>query len=131
MAVDEIPLFGMLKAKMGWLSARQGVLADNVAHADTPGHQARDLDRPDFRKFVDNEPGLAMRTAGAGHLSGAGRSADPRTRVSGTWEAVPDGNSVSVEHQMMKVTETAGEYRLATSLYTKSMGLIRMAIGGR
>ena len=38
----------MLRERMSWLNARQDVLSQNVANADTPGYTARDLKPLDF-----------------------------------------------------------------------------------
>ncbi|MGF1455568.1 MAG: hypothetical protein ACFB6R_09350 [Alphaproteobacteria bacterium] len=132
MAFEGVPLMGMIKRKMEWLGARQQVLARNVAHADTPGYRAQDLKRPDFQRLMAGESeALPMRRSAADHMASApsaGRFAPERV---GAWETVPDGNSVTVEEQMLKVTETVGEYRLATNIYSKSVNLLRTAIGGR
>jgi len=36
MGPDDIPLFGMLKSRLGYLTERQKLVAQNVANADTP-----------------------------------------------------------------------------------------------
>ncbi len=132
MAFEGVPLMGMIKRKMEWLGARQEVLAQNVAHADTPGYRTRDLERPDFRTVMAGEnDALAMRRSSGRHIQAAPVSVALRNEKVAGWETVPDGNSVSVEEQMMKVTETVGEYRLATNIYSKSVNLLRTAIGGR
>ena len=41
----------------------------------------------------------------------------------------PDGNSVSLEDQMMKVTQNQMDYQMATSLYARSLGLLKTALG--
>ena len=43
MNVDSIPLFGLLKGKLGYLNQRQRLIAQNVANADTPGYAPTDL----------------------------------------------------------------------------------------
>jgi flagellar basal-body rod protein FlgB len=39
MGPDDIPLFGMLKSRLGYLTERQKLVAQNVANADTPGYR--------------------------------------------------------------------------------------------
>ena len=48
MAITDIPLFSMLRTRMHWHQERQRVLAENVANADTPRFQPRDLAPPRF-----------------------------------------------------------------------------------
>jgi flagellar basal-body rod protein FlgB len=46
-----------------------------------------------------------------------------------TYEVAPAGNAVVIEEQLMKVTETQGDYRLVTTLYQKHLSMLRAAIG--
>ena len=48
MAISDIPLFSMLRTRMQWHQERQRILAENVANADTPQFQPRDLAPPQF-----------------------------------------------------------------------------------
>ena len=43
MGPGDLSLFAAMKQKMQWHQARQGVLAENVANAETPGYRSRDL----------------------------------------------------------------------------------------
>ena len=49
---SSVPLLSLLTTRMSWLSGRQSVLAQNVANADTPGYQARDMKPMDFAALV-------------------------------------------------------------------------------
>jgi flagellar basal-body rod protein FlgB len=42
-AITDIPILSMLRTRLDWSKARQRVLAENVANADTPSSRARDL----------------------------------------------------------------------------------------
>ncbi len=48
MPITDIPILSMLRERMQWQQARQQVLAENVANADTPDYQAKDLAPLDF-----------------------------------------------------------------------------------
>jgi flagellar basal-body rod protein FlgB len=43
----------------------------------------------------------------------------------------PAGNAVNLEDQMLKVSANQMDYAAATSLYSRSLGLIKTAIGKR
>ena len=135
MAISDIPLFGMLRERMGWLNARQGVLAENVANANTPGYEARDLRDLDFGALVGRAHGrLDLAVTRAGHIAAGppGPQGGPYKRTGAPdSETSPSGNSVVLEEQMLKVAETQMDYQTATGLYAKGLGLIRMAITGR
>ena len=130
MSVTDIPLFSMLRGRLGWLSERQRVVAENVANADTPGFAARDLDQPaDFATALDQQRGVvAMRTSPM-HI------APPRTADQGPFtvqaspdsETTPDGNSVVVEEQMLRMAESRMAYDAAIGFYQKSMNMLRLA----
>lgn len=120
-----IPLFSMLKSKMSWHKARQQVLSENVANASTPGYQARDLKPPVFSASTGRSlSGVRVSRTHVAHLDGAVSSG----RMSRTdWDVSPKGGGVVLEEQMIKSAENQMDYQLATDLYSKSLGLLRMA----
>ncbi len=130
MAVTDLPLFQALKSKMQWHQARQGVLAENIANADTPGFQVRDLKTYSFEEHVGfGSHGVSTATTKPGHISGSisGSGAEKVEKVD-SFEVTPSGNSVNLEEQMMKITENQMDYQAVTTLYTKGLGLIRTAL---
>lgn len=126
-----MPLLATLTGRMAWLNARQQVLAENIANADTPGYVPRDLKQPNFRNLVHSEGvKLAPRATDASHLRGAtGGSRFATQEQKGTYETTLDGNAVVLEEQLMKVTKTAGDYQTATNLYRRYLSMFRTAIG--
>lgn len=123
-------MFRALKSKMHWHQSRQGVLSENVANADTPGYRARDMKPFDVDK-LDNtgSAGLSTAITQKNHLAGFMTASSNKNTKVDSFEITPDGNSVSLEEQMMMVTANQMDYQAATSLYTKSIGLIRIALG--
>ena len=132
MNLDDIPLFSMLRGRLGYLNKREQVIAQNVANADTPGYVARDLKAFSFRSQMDKASGLQMvvpTQTNAAHLSGTAPRSD------GAWKTVSapdsettlDGNQVVLEEQMIKMTEARMNYDAAIGFYQKSLSLIRMA----
>lgn len=57
MSTQNIALFKAMAAKMDYLDHRQRVVAQNVANADTPGYQARDLTEVDFGRVLQKATG--------------------------------------------------------------------------
>ena len=138
MAFSDIPILGALKSKLKWHQARQGVLAQNIANANTPKYQPRDLERVDFSSMVPqstrNSSSISTQKTHAFHISlpsiSIGSSVNSyEVKTSQDWEITPNGNAVSLEDQMIKVTENQMEYQAATTLYSRSLGLLRLAIG--
>jgi flagellar basal-body rod protein FlgB len=125
-------LFALLSRKTAWLAARQGILAQNVANADTPGFRPSDL-LPFDRTFAALRPPDAptlARTMPA-HLPGTTvpRADEPRGRRTGSWEVAPSGNAVVLEEQMEKLARTQLDHQLATSLYIRHVAMLRTALG--
>ncbi|MCA8889853.1 MAG: flagellar basal body rod protein FlgB [Parvularculaceae bacterium] len=125
------PLLAGLAQRLQFLSARTGVIAQNIANADTPDYSARDVAPADFKKLASaGASAQALRTSDPRHIrAAANSSAAVRTVAAPDGEAALNGNNVSLETQMMKLSETRMDYQLASSVYRKGLGLVRLAIG--
>ena len=132
MSVTDLPLFSMLKSRMYWLEARQKVLAENVANADTPGFRGADLKQLDFHDALQatGAGNVTLATTTPGHIAGTsgGKFAvDAR----GGFETTPRGNAVVLEDEMLKVAQNQMDHQAATALYARGIGLIKTALGRR
>ncbi|WP_346764287.1 flagellar basal body rod protein FlgB [Caulobacter sp. SLTY] len=135
MNIGDIPLFSMLRSRLGYLSDRQNVIAENIANANTPGFVARDVAPFTFESQLRGQAGgLGMMQPAqtqAGHMAAAPRRASAQThakpRKTGDSEVTLNGNAVVLEDQMIKMTETRMQYDAAIGFYQKSMALLRMA----
>lgn len=129
MALSDIPILSMLRSRMQWNQARQQVLAENVANADTPNYQAKGLAPPDFQRELSSAS-LALARTSPGHIGGVGdgNSEFARDRT-GHYQIRPRGNSVTHEDEMLKVAANQMDFEAVTSLYTHSLALIKLAIG--
>jgi flagellar basal-body rod protein FlgB len=132
MPISDIPILSMLRERMQWHQARQQVLAENVANADTPNYQAKDLAPPNFQRELTAAT-LAMTRTDPGHIDGqgggGGGGADFAADETGRYEITPRGNSVTHEDEMMKVASNQMDFEAAASMYTHSLALIKLAIG--
>ena len=127
-------LMQALKTRMHWHQSRQKLLAENVANADTPNYRARDLAPPEFGRSQSSLPaGVTLVRTAAGHLGGSTASGTGPFQLDrkGTYEVRPAGNAVTLEDEMMKVANNQMDYQAATTLYTRSLGLLKTAIGRR
>lgn len=100
---------------------RQFHVARNIAHADTPGYRATDL-RP-FEDVYDS--GKALRITRSGHLD---TSAAART-VERPGEESPNGNTVSVEIEMVAAADVKSAHDRAVTIYGTSMDILRASLG--
>jgi flagellar basal-body rod protein FlgB len=133
MAISDLPIFSMLRTRMNWHQERQRLLAENVANADTPGYRPRDLSPLDFGRQVQQASGqLQLALTAPGHLTGAGGAgAGFALERSGKYDVRPAGNAVNLEDEMLKVAANQMDHQAAISLYARSMGLLKTAIGKR
>lgn len=133
MLLKDMPVFSALTRQMDWLTARQKVLSHNIANADTPGFIGRDLKPLTFRELVTS-PDASMRVAktASGHLAPKSEADDGYRRSSARdFDVTPGGNSVALEEEVIKMSDTRMAYDMAVSLYRKNIGMLKMAIGGR
>ena len=113
-------------------AARQSVIAQNIANADTPGYRAKDI--ASFADTFRTDDGSALRTTRARHLSGGAAAGhadlDPQT-VFRAGAMSPNGNSVALEAEMMAAAEAKRDHDLALTVYKTSLGIMRTALGRR
>jgi flagellar basal-body rod protein FlgB len=128
MAITDIPIFSMLRTKMQWHQQRQNVLAQNVANADTPNYRPLDLAEQKFQLGAPGPAPLRLARTDPGHLDGFTGGGDFPNNPN-QYQVRPAGNAVNLEDEMMKVAANQMDYQSATQLYSRSMGLLKTAIG--
>ena len=131
MPISDIPLFSMLRMRMQWHQERQKVLAENVANADTPQFRPRDLKPLDFGTRVQQAGQVRLASTDPSHIAASSGGGAFATDRNSKYDVRPAGNAVNLEDEMMKVASNQMDYQAAVSLYSRSMGLIRTAIGGK
>lgn len=134
MAASLPPLFQLLSARANFLQARHAVLSQNVANADTPRFQPKDLVEPNLANALNHQPQgvkpVALERTRSDHLAGMSSSpATPRRQQIDGFEVAPSGNAVLIEEQLRHLGNAERGYQLATSIYGKYVGLLRTAIG--
>ena len=109
-------------------TVRHRVVAENIANADTPGYRARDVQS--FANYV-NESFTARANrpehTGSLHLDPAAmRTKEFEVR---TMQASPNDNSVSLEDEIVKSTETRGQHAMALAVYRKTAEFLKTSLG--
>lgn len=122
---ETLDLTRMARAMAAHSGARLGVVARNIANADTPGFRAMDL--PDFAETY--RPSGALRTTRAGHLGDGPPAAGPEPRPSGTSGAAPNGNTVSLEAELQRTALIRRDHELALAVYRNTSDIIRASLG--
>lgn len=131
MGMMDLPIFSALTDRMKWHQERQGLLAENIANAETPGYQGRDLKQFNFASQMGSSASLTAVATQPMHISiGGGPGGAPfGAQQAHGFEVTPEGNAVSLEDEMMKVTTNMTDYQAATSVYEKSMKILKTAMG--
>lgn len=130
MDLSQIPLFKAIGLRLGYLEDRQRVLAENIANIDTPDYKPHDLKAPDFASMaqaelghltpVATEPGHISPPAGGGHFRSE--------KDTHAYETTVSGNSVSLEKELLKVSQTTFDHQTMIDLYRKQIGLLKLAL---
>ena len=123
---EKLEITRMAQAMARHAGARLGLVAQNVAQADTPGYKAQDL--PDFADSYRGSGGEALRTTRPGHLRGTdgGLAAQVMTDRAG---ASPNGNTVSIETEMVKAVGVRQQHEMALAIYRNTSEIIRASLG--
>ncbi|GGH39534.1 flagellar basal-body rod protein FlgB [Cribrihabitans marinus] len=123
---QDLTVFKTAHAMATHAGTRQAVIARNMANADTPGYRARDI--PSFAETLAQSGGqMPMRTTRAGH----GRAAPGAHPAEFTRDAPadPNGNSVSVEEEVLMAVEVKRQHDRAIAIYKSSLTLLRSSLG--
>ncbi len=130
--LNDLPLMSFIRDKMRWQQARQTVLASNIANADTPGYRPSDLKPMSFSQHLDNgrSPMKGMAVTHVKHMDLAlgGDAGFDKNRTS-DFEVTPSGNGVVLEDEMIKVAGNQFDHQMASTIYKRSLGLLKIAIG--
>lgn len=132
MSINDLPVLSALRTKMQWHQERQRVLSENVSNSDTPNFRPRELVEPKFDKTgapAGSMGPLAMTVTSASHMMPAGAASRFDQNKNAGFETRPAGNAVNLEEEMMKSANNQMDYAAVTSLYSKSLHLLKTAIG--
>lgn len=99
-----------LERYMDLLTARQKLVASNIANADTPGYRTRDLD---FQGEFQSAAGLAPEVV----------------QVTGL-PVKNDGNNVSLDREARLLAENALRFQVASNLMKSEIHNLQTAITG-
>ena len=123
----KIGLFDVAEKRLMWTAQRQGVLAANIANANTPAYQARDIDL--FASVLAGQGGVEPTRTQPGHLAGSIPGGLASLTKNPPKVRALDGNSVALDDQLTKVADTQTTQALVTTVWKKYMGMFSMALG--
>src|SRR5690606_25117364 len=99
---EKLELLRLAHGLAAHAAQRQALVAQNVANADTPGYRARDL--APFETIYQTAPSVPLKVTRPGHADGGASLVGAMGRDAPDAEE-PNGNTVSLEDQMLKAAE--------------------------
>ncbi len=110
---QNLDIFGLADARARHAAARQAQVAQNIANADTPGYRARDIVPFDevFRAAGGDANAMSMRSIDAGGIE------------------APNGNTVSLEQEMVRSVDAQRDHNRALMVYRSAMTVMRTSLG--
>jgi flagellar basal-body rod protein FlgB len=125
---EKLEIFRMSHAMASHAGARQAVVAQNMANADTPGYAARDIAA--FKTLYE-APGVTHlpRATREGHLLGPGVQSGYTAEERAGAQRDPNGNSVALETEMLNAVEVKRQHDRAIAIYRSSLTVLRTALG--
>lgn len=109
-------------------AARQSIVARNVANVDTPGYKAEDM--KGFAEVLSNHMGKSgPRSTRELHVIRGPSQSGYEVVPTSTSEAKPNGNTVSIEAEMLKAVEVERRHSRALAVYQASLDILKTSIG--
>ncbi len=125
---DSLQIFQMAGAAARHAGTRQSVTAQNMANADTPGYRARDVEA--FADSYAPQDSMAMKATRSNHILPDDGASGAAPGLFDVTDAIsPNGNSVSLEEEMLKSVESERQQDRALAIYRHAMTVLRTSIG--
>lgn len=124
--LETLTLTRMAGALADHAASRMDLIARNVAQADTPGYKAMGL--PDFAQVYDAGFADTMRATRPGHITTAPSETQAIAQPS-AGEAQPNGNTVSLEREMVASASVRQEHDMALAVYSHARDILRASLG--
>ncbi|WP_265500095.1 FlgB family protein [Paracoccus beibuensis] len=128
---EKIEMMRMARAMGQHVADRQVAVTRNIVNADTPGYRASDL-----QPFAES---YELAASGGGGL----RTTDPRHMAAPQWSPAgarlmqttdpisPNGNSVSLEEEMVRAADVKRQHDLSLGIYRSALDLMQASLGRR
>jgi len=126
-------IFGIHESALLLYGQRLGVLANNLANADTPGFKARDVDFAAVLSQSANSPDapLALGATRPGHIVIAADPTSPaELKYRNPYQAALDGNTVEMPVEQAAFAENNVRYQASLGFINNQIAELQLAISG-
>lgn len=127
---ENLEVFRMSHAMAVHAGQKQAVTAQNVANADTPEYQARDIIgfSETYRLDPSNGGWGTQKATRETHIHGAAAGHTPDPIIDEQGVGSPNGNTVSLENEMLKSLDAKRQHDRALAIYKSSLGILRSTL---
>lgn len=123
---ENLDIFRMSSAMASHASRRHAIAAENMANSDTPGFKAMRVSA--FADLVDGGTGFGMRATRAGHMHGTSAHLENAPIKLETDGPSPNGNTVSVESEMLEAVAARREHDRALTIYKSALKILHSTL---
>ncbi len=125
-------IFGIHEQALMVHGQRLGVLATNLANADTPGYKARDIDFSAVLSQTDSETSLPLQATHAAHITfNDGGSSPGYLKYRNPYQASLDGNTVEMPVEQAAFSENNVRYQASLNFINLRIAELQLAIAGQ
>ena len=125
-----IEVFKMSHAMAVHAGHKQAVTAQNVANSDTPEYKARDV--IPFANTYENDSSSigwhSQKSTRMSHLNGSASGQSPEPIIDPDGIGTPNGNTVSLENEMLKSLDAKRQHDRALAIYKSSLNILRTSL---
>ena len=125
-------IFGIHEQALLLHGQRIGVLATNLANADTPGFKARDIDFSAVLAHTDDSTPLPMQITQGGHIAlNDSESPSFDLKYRNPYQASLDGNTVEMPVEQAAFSENNVRYQASLMFINLKIAELQFAIAGQ
>jgi flagellar basal-body rod protein FlgB len=125
-------VFGIHEQALLLHGQRLGVLANNLANADTPGYKARDIDFSAVLSQTQGETELPLQVDNAAHITFDNSELPPGDlKYRNPYQASLDGNTVEMPVEQAAFSENNVRYQASLNFINSQISELQLAIAGQ
>ena len=125
-------VFGIHEQALLLHGQRLGVLATNLANADTPGYKARDIDFSAVLSQTQGETELPLQVDNAAHITFDNSELPPGDlKYRNPYQASLDGNTVEMPVEQAAFSEDNVRYQASLNFINSQISELQLAIAGQ
>lgn len=122
---QNLDLFKTAMSMARHAGAKQALTSQNIANADTPGYRAKTI--APFQDLVPRgSDGFALRTTRSDHFGHASLSGITTSQARAPTD--PNGNSVTLEDEILNSVDAKRQHDRALAIYRASLGILRSTL---